>query len=183
MFSFVHPEGVSNWEPASKTTDNFKTCISLLTFRQAIIGNPFPPLNMRMFLQQVVELHLELLLDYLFGYNKIKVEGGNYHNTISTTNHDTMYYNFLPFGLFDTSTALRSPIDTTFNEMVSLHAYLDDLIVSIKGMIATSRFQVWGHFWITFVLETNSKILNQLQRQWFSHTISSPCLKYYEGPA
>jgi hypothetical protein len=29
MFSFVHPEGVSNWEPASKTPDNFRTFISL----------------------------------------------------------------------------------------------------------------------------------------------------------
>jgi hypothetical protein len=183
MFSFVHPEGVSNWEPASKTPDNFRTCISLRTFRQAIIRNPFPPLNMRMFLQQVVELHLEPLLDSLFGYNKIKVEGENYHNTISTTNRDTMSYNCLPSGLFDTSIALRRPIHTTFDESVSLHAYLDDLIVSVKGLIATSGFQVLGHFRITFVLDTNSEILKELQRQWFSHTISSPRLKYCEGPA
>jgi hypothetical protein len=51
MFSFFHSEGVSNWEPTSKTPDNFRTCISLRTFRQGIIRNPFPPLNMRMFLQ------------------------------------------------------------------------------------------------------------------------------------
>jgi hypothetical protein len=109
-----------------------------------------------MFLQQVVDLHLETLLESLFGYNKIKVEGKNYHNTISTTNRDTMSYNFLTFGLFDTSIALRRFIHTTFDELVSLHAYLDDLIISVKGLIATSRFQVLGHFRITFVLDTNS---------------------------
>jgi hypothetical protein len=51
MFSFFHPEGVSNWEPASKTPDNFRTYTSLRTFRQAIIRNPFPPLNIEMFQQ------------------------------------------------------------------------------------------------------------------------------------
>jgi hypothetical protein len=29
MLFFVHPEWVSNWEPASKTIDNIKTCLSL----------------------------------------------------------------------------------------------------------------------------------------------------------
>jgi hypothetical protein len=52
MFFSVHPEWVSNWEPASRTTDNIRTCINLQTFRQAIMRNPFPPLNMEMFLQQ-----------------------------------------------------------------------------------------------------------------------------------
>jgi hypothetical protein len=110
---------------------------------------------MRMFLQQVVELHLEPLLDSLFGYNKIKVEGENDHNTISTTNRDTMSYNCLPSGLFDTSITFRRPIHTTFDESISLHVYLDDLIISVKGLIATLGFQVLGHFRITFVLETN----------------------------
>jgi hypothetical protein len=106
---------------------------------------------MRMFLQQVLELHSEPLLDSLFGYNKIKVEGENYHNTISTTNRDTVSYNCLPSSLFDTSIALRrtihtTTIHTTFDESVSLHAYLHDLIISVKGLIATSGFQVLGHF-------------------------------------
>jgi hypothetical protein len=47
----VHPEWVSNWEPALRTTNNIRTCISLRTFRQAIMSNPFPPLSMEMFLQ------------------------------------------------------------------------------------------------------------------------------------
>jgi hypothetical protein len=183
MFFSAHHEGVSKWEPASKIPDNFRTCTSLRTFRQAIIRNPFPPLNMEMFQQQIVELYLEPLLDSFFGYNKIKVEGENYHKTTFTTNRDTMSYNCLPSGLFDTSITLRRPIHTTFDKLVSLHAYLDDLIVSVKGLIVTSGFQVLGHFWITFVLDTNSEILKELQRQWFSHTISSPCLKYCEGPA
>jgi hypothetical protein len=182
IFSFVHPEGVSNSEPASKTPDNFITYISLQNFRQAIIINPFPPLNMRMFLQQVVELHLEPLFDSFFGYNKIKVEGENYHSSISTTNHDTMFYNCLPYGLFDTSIAWRRPIHTTLDDSFCIHSYLDDLIVSVKGIIDTSGFQVLDHFHITFFLDTNWQILKELQRQWFSHTISSPRLKYCEGP-
>jgi hypothetical protein len=145
--------------------------------------NPFPPLSMKMFLQQVVELHLEPLLDSLFGYNKIKVEGENIHKTTFITNCDTMSYNYLPSGLFDTSITLKGPIHTTFDELVSLHAYLDDLIVCVKRLIVTSEFQVLGHFQITFVLDTNSEILKELQRQWFSHTTNSPRLKYCEGPA
>ena len=106
--------------------------------------------------QHIVELHLERLLDSFLGYNKIKVEGENYHKTTFITNHNTMSYNCLPSGLFDTSIALRKPIHTNFDKSASLHAYLDDLIVSVKGMIATSGFQVLGHFQITFVLDTNS---------------------------
>jgi hypothetical protein len=119
--------------------------------------NPSPPLYARMILQQVVELQLNPLLDSLFGYSKIKVERENFHKTTLTTNCDTMSYNCLPSGLFDASTTLKRPIHTTFNELVSLHAYLDDLIVCVKGMIITPEFQVLGHFQITFVLDTNSK--------------------------
>ena len=50
-------------------------------------------------------------------------------------------------------------------------------------MIATLGFQVLGDFWITFFLDIHSKILKELQRQWFSHTISIPRLIYCEGPA
>jgi hypothetical protein len=86
MFFLVHPKWVSNLH-------NIKTCISLRTFKKSIMRNHFPPLNMKMFLQQVVELHLEPLLDSLFGYDKIKVEGINIHKTTFTTNCDTMPYN------------------------------------------------------------------------------------------
>jgi hypothetical protein len=71
----VHPEWVSNWEPASRTTENIRTCINLRTFRQAIMRNPFPPLSMEMVLQQVVESQLRPLLDSLLGCKKIKVKG------------------------------------------------------------------------------------------------------------
>jgi hypothetical protein len=47
----VYPEWVSNWVHVSKTTDNIRTCINFHTFSQDIMRNPFPPLNMEMFLQ------------------------------------------------------------------------------------------------------------------------------------
>jgi len=106
------------------------------------------------------------------------------HLKISThTNNNNISYKCLPSGLFDTSIALKRPIHTTFNELVSLHAYLDDLILCAKRLIVTSEFQVLGYFQITFFLDTNSKILRELQRQWFSHSTNSACLKYCEGLA
>jgi ribonuclease HI len=50
----VYPEWVSNWVLVLKTTDHIRTSINFRTFSQAIMINPFPPLNMEMFLQQVV---------------------------------------------------------------------------------------------------------------------------------
>jgi hypothetical protein len=119
----------------------------------------------------------------LFGYDKIKIEGENIHKTTFIISCGTMSYNCLPSGLFEASIPLKGPMHTTFDELVSLHAYLDDLIVCVKRMIITSEFQVLGHFWITFVLDTDSEILKELQRQWFSHNTNSPRLKYCEGPA
>jgi hypothetical protein len=77
---------------------------------------------------------------------------------------------------------LKGLYTQTFDELVSLHAYLDDLIVCVKGLIITSEFQVLGPFQITFVLDTNSYILKELQRQLFSYNTNSPRLKYCEGP-
>jgi hypothetical protein len=145
-FFSIHPEWVSNWESASRITDNIRTCISLQTFRQAIMRNPFPPLNMEMFLQQVVESQLRPLLDSLFGYKRIKVKGENVHKTTFIINCDTMPYKCLPSSLFDVGTALERHIHTTFNELVSLHAYLYDLIMCVKTLMITSKFQVLGHF-------------------------------------
>jgi hypothetical protein len=54
--------------------------------------NPFPPLNMEMFLQQVVESQLGPLLDSLSSYKRIKVKGENVHKTTFITNCDTMPY-------------------------------------------------------------------------------------------
>jgi hypothetical protein len=39
----------------------------------------------------------------------------------------------------------------TLDELVSLHLYLDELIVRVKGMMITSYFQVIGPFQIDFV--------------------------------
>jgi len=131
MFFLVHPKWVSNWEPASETTNNIRTCTNLRTFRKSIMRNPSPPLNMKMFLRQVVELHSEPLPDSLFGYDKIKIEGTNIHKTTFTTNCDTMPYNCLPSSLFDTNIALKGPIHAIFDELVSLHDYVDDLIICV----------------------------------------------------
>jgi hypothetical protein len=111
------------------------------------------------------------------------VEGENIHKTTFTTNCDTMSYNCWPSGLFDTSITVKQPIHTTFNELVSLHVYLDDLIVCVKRLIVTSKSQVLGHFHITFLLDTNSEISKELQTKWFSHNTNSPRLKYCKGPA
>jgi hypothetical protein len=99
--------------------------------------NPSPPLHTRMILEQVVELQLKPLLGEILGYNKIKVKGANVHKTTFITNCDTTSYKFLPSGLLDASIAFKRPIHTTFDELVSLHAYLDDLIVCVKGLIIT----------------------------------------------
>jgi hypothetical protein len=90
MFFLAHPEWVSIWKSALRTTDNIRTCVSLQTFKQVIIRNPFPPLNMEMFLQQVVESQLRPLLDSLFGYKRITVKRENVNKTTFITNCDTM---------------------------------------------------------------------------------------------
>jgi hypothetical protein len=71
----------------------------------------------------------------------------------------------MPFyGLPDASTAFKIPIHTTLDELISIHIYLDDLIMYVKGLIITSEFQVLflGPFKIVFVLDTNSYILKEL---------------------
>jgi hypothetical protein len=108
--------------------------------------NPFPPLNVGIFLQQVVESQLRPLLDSLLGYKRIKVKRENVYKTIFLTNCDTMPYKCLPSSLLDASIAFKRPIHTSFNELISLPAYLDYLIMCVKGLIITSEFQVLGHF-------------------------------------
>jgi hypothetical protein len=97
--------------------------------------NPFPPLDARMILRHVVELQLNPLLDIFFGYSKIKVGRANCHKTTLITNCNTMSYKCLHSSLFDASTTLKRPIHMVFNELVSLHAYLDDSIICIKGLV------------------------------------------------
>jgi hypothetical protein len=70
----------------------------------------------------------------------------------------------------------------TLDELVSLHLYLDELIVRVKGMMITSYFQVIGPFQIAFVLDTNSYISKYLQEQLFPYSTDNPRLKYCEEP-
>jgi hypothetical protein len=179
----VHLAWVSNWVPPSKTIDHIRTCIHLRTFSRDIMRNHSPPLNIRIILQHVVELQLKPLLDEILGYNKIKVKGAKVHKTTFITDYDTMSYRCLLSGLLDASISFKRPIHTTFDELVSLHIYLDDLIMCVKGMVIKSDFQELGPFQIAFVFDTNSYILRDLQEQLFSYNTNNPHLKYCEGPA
>jgi hypothetical protein len=124
--------------------------------------NPFPPLNIEFFLQQVVESQLRPLLDSLFGYKRIKVKGENFHKTTFLTNCDTMPYKFQLFSLLDTGIGFKKTMHMTLDELVGLHNYLDEIIVRVKGMMITSDFQVIGNFQISFFLDTNSYISKYL---------------------
>jgi hypothetical protein len=138
----VYPEWASNWVPVSKTTDHIRTCINLHTFSQAIMINHFPPLNMEMILQQVVRSQMRPLLDNFLGYSKIKEKGVDVHKTTLITNWSTVTYKCLFSALHDASTTFKRPIHTTLDELISIHIYLDDLIIYVKGVIISSEFQV-----------------------------------------
>jgi hypothetical protein len=86
--------------------------------------------------------------------------------------------------LSDASTTFKIPIQITLDELISIHIYLDDLIIYVKGLLVTSEFQVlWlGPFKIAFVLDTNSYILKDLQEQLFSYSTNGSHLKHYVGP-
>jgi hypothetical protein len=118
----------------------------------------------------------------LFGYNEIKEKGKNVHKTTFITNCDTMPHKCQLFSLLDTGTALKKIMHMTLDELVSLHLYLDEIIVCVKGMIITSDFQVIGPFQISFILDTNSYISKYLQEQFFPYNTSIPRLKYCEEP-
>jgi hypothetical protein len=95
-----------------------------------------------------------------------------------------MNYKCMFSGLPDASTAFKIPIHTTLDELINIHIYLDDLIISIERMIITSEFQVLflGPFKISFVLNTNSYILKDLQEKLFSYNTNDSRLKHFEGP-
>jgi hypothetical protein len=88
--------------------------------------NPFPPLNMEMFLQQVVRSQTRPLLDIFLGYSKIKGKGVVVCKTTLITNWGTMTYKCPFFGLPDASTAFKIHIHTTLDELIIFHIYLDD---------------------------------------------------------
>ena len=78
------------------------------------------------------------LLDNFLGYSKIKKKGADVHKTTLITNWGTMTYKCLLFDLPNASTAFKISIQTTLDELISIHIYLDDLIVHVKGLIITS---------------------------------------------
>jgi hypothetical protein len=81
----------------------------------------------------------------------------------------------------DSSTTFKIPIQITLDELISIHIYLDDLIIYVNGLLVTSEFQVlWlCPFKITFVLSTNSYILKNLREILLSYTTNDSHLKYY----
>jgi hypothetical protein len=103
----VHPELVSNWVPYSKSTNHIRNRINFRTSSQTVMRTPFPPLNMGIVLQQIVELQLRPLLDIFLGFRKIKVKGEDAYKTTLITIWGTMSYKFQFSGLPDASTALK----------------------------------------------------------------------------
>jgi hypothetical protein len=95
-----------------------------------------------------------------------------------------MYYKCLPPGLPDAGTTFQGTIHTTLDELISIHIYLDNIIICVKRMIITSEFQVLilGPFKIDFILDTNSCILRDLLKQLFSYSTNGSRLKHCEGP-
>jgi hypothetical protein len=118
------------------------------------------------------------------GYSQIKGKGEDAHKTTLIINWGTMTDKCLLSGLPYASTSFKRPIQTTLDELISIHIYLDDLIVHVKGIIITPEFQVLflGPFKIDFVMDTNSYILKDLQEQLFSYSTDSSHLKHYVGP-
>jgi hypothetical protein len=166
----AHPEWVSNWVCTSNTTNHIKTFINFCTFIQVVMRTPFPPLNMEIILQQVVELQLRPLLDSFLGCRKTKLKGVDAYKTTLIISWVTMSYKCQLSGLLDASTTFKNTIHTTVDELISIHIYLDDIIICIKGMIITSDFQVlfMDPFKFYFVPYTNSYILKDLQEQSLS---------------
>jgi hypothetical protein len=86
------------------------------------------------------------------------------------------------FSLIDTGTAFKKTTCITLDELVSLHLYLDVLIVCDKGLMISLDFQVISPFPIAFVLDTNAYISKYLQEQFFPYNTDIPHLKYCEEP-
>jgi hypothetical protein len=140
----------------------------------------FPPPNTGVILQQVVESRMMPLLDSFF-CNQIKVKGEDAYKTTFITNWGTMNYEHILSSLPDASTTFKIPMQITPDKLISIHIYLDDLIVYVKGLLITLNFQnLWlGPFKITFVLGTNSYILKYLQERLSSYSTNGSHLKHY----
>jgi hypothetical protein len=109
------------------------------------------------------------LLNVLFSYNQIEVKGEDAYKNTFIIDWGTMNYEHMLAGLHNASTTFKRPIQINLDELISIHIYLDDLIVYIKGLIITLEFQVLflGPFKIDFSLDTNSYILRISKRNCF----------------
>jgi len=79
----------------------------------------------------------------------------------------------------DASTTFKIFIQINVDELISVHIYLDDLIIYVKGLLITLDFQVlWlGPFKIYFVLGTNYYILKDSQERLSSYNTNFSHLK------
>jgi hypothetical protein len=128
--------------------------------------DPFHPPHMEMILQQVAGSQMMPLLDSFFCYNQIKVKREDAYKTTFITNLGTVTYERIIFGLPNSSTTFKRPIQITLDELISIYIYPDDLILYIKGLLITSEFQALclGLLKIYFFLGTNSYILKYLYK-------------------
>jgi len=79
------------------------------------------------------------LLDNFLGYSRIKGKETDAHKTTLIINLGTMIDKCMIFGLPYASTTFKRPIQTTLDELINVHIYLDDLIVRVKGVIITPK--------------------------------------------
>jgi hypothetical protein len=124
------------------------------------------------------------LINVFFNYNQIKVRAADACKTTLITDFGTVTYERMLSSLPDTSTTFKILMQITIDELINIHIYLDDLIIYVKGLLLTSELQVLflGPFKISFVLDTNSYILKDLQEQLFSYNTNGSHLKHYVGP-
>jgi hypothetical protein len=73
------------------------------------------------------------LLDDFLCYNQIKVKWEEAYKTTFITNWGTLTHECMLSGLPDASTTFKRPIQITPDELISVHIYLDDLIIYSKG--------------------------------------------------
>jgi hypothetical protein len=180
-FLVRYPRWVSKLVPVPKVTDH----ISFFhPFHRDIMKDRFLPLNMEVIMQQVVRSEMMPLLVSFFCYNQIKVKGADAYKTTFIIDWGTVTYERMISRLPDASTTFTRPIQINLDELISIHIYLDDLIIYVKGLLITSGFQkLWlGRYKIAFVLYNNSYILKYLHERLLSYNTNDSHLKHYVGP-
>jgi hypothetical protein len=156
-------------------------CVDFHTVKWAIMKGFSPLPIIEMILQKVAGSQIMTLLNVLFSYNQIEVKAADSYKTTLITDWGTMTYECI---LSDASATFKIPIQITLDELISIHIYLDDLIIYIKGLLVTSEFQLlWlGLFKIAFVLSTDSYILKNLWERLLSYSTNDSHLNYYMEP-